>query len=86
MTQERRNDVGHKVTITVLSSVLALVLSLFVHAVWGSSTEARKIGERNTKEISDMRIEQAYIRACFDAVRSDIEEIKTLLKRRIPNG
>lgn len=73
---DRRNDVGAKVTISVLSSVLVLVLSLFVHAAWNVGEAARTIGLRNTERI--VRVE-----ACFEAVHADLREIKELLKRRV---
>ena len=77
MVEERRNDIGYKTTFTMLTSALAILLGLFVHAAWSTANEGQKIGHLHETRIT--RVESK-----FDAISNDLNEIKLLLKRNIP--
>lgn len=74
---ERRNDVGGKVAITILTGMVMLMFGLFVNATWTTASEGKnkafEIGERMTA-----------MEARFASFQGDLSEIKELLKRRIP--
>ena len=77
MALDRRDDVGQKVTMGVMSSIVVLLVSLFINAAWSTANEGKnkafEIGERMTAMESK-----------FFSIQSDLVEIKDLLKRRIP--
>jgi len=78
MMQERRNDLGMKIVISVFSGIIMLLISLFVNAVWVTANEGKnkafEIGERVTA-----------IEAKFSSISQDLTEIKDLLRRKVPN-
>ena len=79
MSEERRNDIGFKATLTIFTSVIAILLGLFVNVVWNTANEGTALGYRNEAKV--IRVE-----ARLDAIQNDLQEIKTLLRRNIPRG
>lgn len=74
---ERRDDIGIKVITSIFVGIIMLLISLFVNAVWVTANEGKnkafEIGERVTA-----------IESKFGAIQTDLNEIKDLLRRRIP--
>lgn len=77
MTADRRNDVGGKVTITVLTGIVMLLLALFVNAAWSTASE----GKSKAFEVS---AQVTALTARFDSFQADLTEIKDLLRRGVP--
>jgi len=75
--QDRRNDVGTKIILAVYSSVIAILLGLFINAAWHVASEGRSKAEALESRVS--KLEVYYI-----SVGEDLREIKDLLKRKIP--
>jgi len=74
--EERRNDVGTKLILAVYSSVIAILLGLFVNAAWSVASDGRSKAESLESRVS--KLEVYYI-----SVGDDLKEIKGLLKRGI---
>lgn len=77
MTQDRRDDVGGKVAISILTGVVMLLVTCFVNAAWTLANEGSRKANEAVERITSME-------ARFNAFQSDLVEIKELLKRRIP--
>jgi hypothetical protein len=77
MIPERRNDIGAKILVSVFGGAVCILFSLFVHTVWSTSNESRAMATKNMVEIAEMR-------AHYQMISNDLAEIKSLLKRRIP--
>lgn len=82
--EDRRNDVGTKIILAVYSSVVAILLGLFVHAAWGQA----KTGEIKAQTALDNqgKIEErlARLETYYVSFNDDLREIKNLLKRQAP--
>ena len=76
---ERREDVGSKVIVGTLSSILLLLVTLFINSAWSLANE----GKNKAFEVSE-RV--TAIESKFLAIQLDLNEIKGLLRRGIPNG
>ena len=79
MTEDRRNDIGNKVIISVLAGVILLLITFFVNSTWVTANEGK-----NTA--NEVKTDVVYLKARFDNFYEDFSEIKELLKRKIPNG
>lgn len=79
MVQERRDDVGGKTVLSVMAGVIMLFVGLFVNAAWTTAQQGFVIGNDAMKRV-------IVIEAKFDGISSDLNEIKNLLKRRMPNA
>lgn len=73
---DRRNDLGTKLILAIYSSVVAILLGLFVNAAWGVASEGRAKAELLESRVS--KLEVYYL-----SVGEDLKEIKGLLKRGI---
>ena len=82
MTDDRRNDLGMKVMISVFTSTLAIVLGLFTQATWTVANDGRNIGNEVRAELQGVK---ADVEAKYQYISSDLAEIKYLLKRTVPN-
>lgn len=81
MTEDRRNDIGYKTTITVFGSALAIILGLFVNAAWTTANEGKNIGYEVKADLGSTR---ADFLAKYEAIKDDLQEIKLILKRTTP--
>ena len=77
MVDERRQDIGYKVTITVLVGVVSVILSLFINSTFSMANDGRNLGIENSKNIT-------HLQASLIAMHDDLTEIKELLKRKVP--
>lgn len=77
MTQDRRDDIGAKVVVGVLTSFVLLFAGMFINASWVTANE----GKNKAYEIAERT---TAMEANFKSFQSDLSEIKDLLKRRIP--
>ncbi len=77
MDKDSKNPSGYKTLLGVSVSMMLIIFSLFVHAMWNSSDEVRGTAVQN-------RVDLAEMKAHYRMIRDDLNEIKTLLKRRIP--
>lgn len=76
---ERREDVGGKVTLSIMGGLLIFALTSFIGVAWTTANE----GKNKAFEIGERVI---VIEAKFSAIQDDLSEIKELLKRKIPGG
>lgn len=76
---ERRDDVGNKVAVTVLAGLLVFCFTSFVTAAWWTANE----GKNKAFEVSER---MTSMEARFSSFQGDLQEIKDLLRRRIPNN
>lgn len=78
MTQDRRDDLGGKIIVGILSSFVLLFAGMFINASWITANEGKnkayEVAERTTAMESN-----------FKSLQSDLSEIKDLLRRKIPN-
>jgi len=74
---DRRDDVGYKTTVSVLASVVAILLGLFVNAAWNTAYDGNK--KADALAITVQRLEARY-----ESIQDDLTEIKGLLKRTTP--
>lgn len=77
MVEERRNDVGSKVVIGMMSSVMLVFVAMFINAAWATAHEG-------SKSATDAQLRVAVLEAQFLSFKSDLNEIKDLLKRDVP--
>lgn len=77
MVEERRNDVGSKITTSVYTGVITIILGLFINATWSTAKEGVELGNKAIVEITD-------VKSKYQAIHDDLIEIKDLLKRKIP--
>ena len=52
MALERRADIGSKVTVSILLSMIALLLGMFFNSVYGMAKDANTCSSTNTKDIA----------------------------------
>jgi len=71
---DRRYDLGSKLK----DGVISIILSLFIFTVWGTATSAREQGLKNAQDI-------AVIRTQWSSVIGDLQEIKDILRRGVPD-
>ena len=71
---DRRNDVGTKTTVAILTGLVGVFTALFIHATWAQSSKSVALSEKNSIDI-------AVIQARYSSIQSDLEEIKSILKR-----
>jgi hypothetical protein len=77
--EDRRNDIGLKVVVGLMSSVILIFIGLFVNAAWATAHDG-------SIKASDAQMRVAVLEAQFTSFRSDLTEIKDLLRRGIPRG
>ena len=77
--QDRRNDVGSKIALSVMGSTLMIFIGLFINAAWATAHDG-------ILKATDAQMRVIALEAQFTSVRSDLQEIKALLRRGIPNS
>lgn len=79
MTIDRRTDVGGKITVTILVSLVMLFAGMFMNAAWVTANEGKN-------KANDVAERMTAMEARFNSFQSDLVEIKDLLRRSIPKG
>jgi len=74
---DRRNDVGQKLFIGIVLSGFGIVLGVFINSMVMIAGEGRAIALENKSDI-------VGIKANYDSISKDLDEIKGLLARRVP--
>lgn len=75
MTEDRRNDIGYKATLTVFTGVVAILLGLFIHSAWATANEG--IVKASANEVKLAGIEQ-----CLINMSENVKDIKQILKEK----
>lgn len=75
---ERRDDVGGKVILGIMSSIIVIFITSFLNIAWSTASDGKKKAE-------EVEIRQTSLEAKFTSFQSDLTEIKDLLRRNIPN-
>lgn len=81
LPDDRRNDVGTKIILAVYSSVVAVILGLFVNAAWAVASKGEIKAELALDKSADLEAKYQKLDAYFMAVQDDLKEIKQLLRR-----
>lgn len=76
---ERRDDIGGKIVISIMASIILLMFGSFLNVAWSTASDGKKKADA-------VEIKQISMEAKFDAFQGDLTEIKDLLKRKIPGG
>lgn len=69
MSNDRRSDLGNKITIGLLLSGASVILGMLANAAYGAANEGRTIGHENKNEITALK-------STFDYIKDDLGEIK----------
>lgn len=83
MNEEKRNDIGYKVTTSLCGTAFAIILGLFINVTWITANEGKNIGYEVKADLKGVK---ADVQAKYDAIKEDLLEIKILLKRKIPTN
>lgn len=75
---ERRNDVGNKILVAVISSLVSLIMLASVF----SAERANSNANNNTKDIAVIQTEQKYQTALMTEVKDDVKELKHVIVGR----
>lgn len=81
---DRRTDVGYKATVGVLTSVIVLLLGIFLNSINSAATEAKNQVIDQGKKVTEHDVKLAKFEECMVQVKDDLKEIKDLLKRSSP--
>ena len=81
---DRRNDIGTKIILAIYSSVVAILLGLFVHAAWSSAEQGNIKAETAIAQQSLINERIAKLEVYYISYGDDLREIKNLLKRQAP--
>lgn len=77
MPTERRDDIGGKVLVAIMSGTIMLLITVFVNAAWTTAnqglTKSNEVSERVTS-----------LETGFVGFKSDIKDIKDILTRKFP--
>lgn len=77
--EQRRNDIGYKQTIVIFGAVVSILLGLFANAAWSQAN-------LGNEKASALESRVAVLETYYKSFSNDFQEIKDILKRRIPNG
>lgn len=77
MTSERRDDIGGKVLVAIMSGTIMLLITVFVNAAWTTANQ----GLTKSNEVSE-RV--TALEARFGGFQSDLKDIKDILNRKFP--
>jgi hypothetical protein len=92
MNDDRRNDLGYKMTFTLFVGIISLLLGLLVHSAWSTASEgntnanvalsqAKQFAMESMQRDAEQRVLIAGMQSTIVSIASDTNEIKTLLKR-----
>ena len=83
MTMERRQDIGNKVTISILSTVVILLLGVLIRISMASASEAIKCAEiakvmaySNTERISVLEAQFYSVNSKLDKIDGNVEDLR----------
>jgi len=81
---DRRNDIGTKIILACYSSVVALLLALFINAAWGVAKEGSSKAELLSERTNSLEQRVSKLEVYYISFNEDFKEIKGLLKRYAP--
>ena len=76
LPSERRNDLGTKISWTILVALIGILLSMFLNFTYGMSKDAMDKSTKNSESI--IRLEQCYLNT-----ESKISEIRDIQKSHL---
>lgn len=79
MMVDRRNDVGMKLIVGMMSSVILLFVGFFINSTSSIANEART-------HIIQVDLRVKALEENYTNIKSDLVEIKDLLRRKIPTA
>ncbi len=77
VNQDRRNDIGVKLFIGIITGVVLLLLTLFINAAWETANEG-------SRKANDALNRVTILEQQYNYIKDDLGEIKSILRRTIP--
>lgn len=85
---ERRNDIGQKLFIGVMLAVFGLLGGMFVNDMFDQARRGTQMANDNRIKITvnqgEIKSIRAEMKSNFESIKSDLDEIKKLLRRHTP--
>lgn len=77
MTAERRDDIGGKVLVAIMSGTIMLLITVFVNAAWTTANQGLIKAQETSERVTALE-------ARFGGFQNDLKEIKDILTRKFP--
>ena len=78
--EERRNDIGTKVTLGMMTSIILLFIGAFIHTAWATAYDGKKKADEVSERVAIMETRMTSFASDVNDIKIDVKQILRRLK------